>query len=128
MSYTEYYSYRNRDYYKLGSKCMCNTIAITSNKKFLPPLANIYTQNFQKISNQEYRDVVENETKVDEKLINKYLNERVYYNDIISDIVDDKLQKISNAQNLNYNYSDDVQNTENTENDYEGKCTSCGGS
>ena len=104
MSYTEYYNYKNRDYYKLGSCCINNTLAMTSNKKFLPPLANIYTQNFQKISNQEYRDVADNESRVDEKIINKYLNNRVYYRNILSDIMDDKLQKISNAQNLkNYN-------------------------
>jgi len=122
MSYTEYYNYRNRDYYKLGSSCTNDTLAITSNKKFLPPLANIYTQNFQKISNQEYRDVTQNESKSDEKIINKYLNDRVYYKNIISDIIDDKLQKISNAQNYNTNY-----NTKNTDDDYNSKCTSCGG-
>jgi hypothetical protein len=124
MSYTEYYNYKNRDYYKLGSGCIHDTLAMTSNKKFLPPLANIYTQNFQKISNQEYRDVADNESRVDEKIINKYLNNRVYYRNILSDIMDDKLQKISNAQNLK-NYNSNY--TENIEDDYESKCTSCGG-
>lgn len=127
MSYTEYYSYRNRGYYKLGLNCIPDTVSVTSNKKFLPPLANIYTQNFQQISNQEYRDVVENESKVDENLVNKYLNDRVYYKNIISDIVDDKLQKISNAQMMGTNYNNYNTNENKYQEEDEGKCTSCGG-
>jgi hypothetical protein len=33
-------------YYKLGNKCMSQTIASTSNTKFLSPLSNIYYKNY----------------------------------------------------------------------------------
>lgn len=39
----------NRYYYSsLGTNCKCQTEAITSNEKFLPPLDSIYFKNYTK--------------------------------------------------------------------------------
>lgn len=129
MSYTEYYSYRNRNYYNLGSNCVCATPALTSNQKFLPPLAPIYTKNYQKIANKDYIDVVNNESKVDEDMINKFLNDKVYYRNIFSDLIDEKIKDyntngyISNTGNPYYNTNDNT-----NDNNYTQRCSTCGNS
>ena len=98
MSDFEYYNYRNKNYYKLGTYCFPNTTAITSNFKFLSPLSSSYIQNYQKIANKEYTQNIINEAQNDDNLLNKYINKNVYYRNIYNDIIDNKLSDIQNNE------------------------------